>query len=61
LPTAEFWPHPNGKNAYLSTIGDRLYALDISDPQHPRITDSVLVDARVVNDVMTTPMASTAS
>ena len=54
FPTAEFWPHPNGRNAYLSTIGDRVYALDISDPANPRITDSVIVDARVVNDVMTT-------
>jgi hypothetical protein len=54
LPTAEFWPHPDGRHAYLSTIGDRMYALDISDPARPRITDSVVVDARVVNDVMTT-------
>jgi hypothetical protein len=54
LPTAEFWPHPNGRNAYLTTLGDRIYALDISDPSNPRITDSVVVDARVVNDLMTT-------
>ncbi len=54
LETAEFWPHPNGRNAYLSTIGDRLYALDISDPSNPRITDSVVVDARVINDIQTT-------
>jgi hypothetical protein len=54
LPTAEFWPHPNGRNAYLSTIGDRVYALDISNPASPTITDSVIVDARVVNDVMST-------
>jgi hypothetical protein len=52
--TAEFWPHPNGKNAYLSTIGDRVYALDISNPASPQITDSIVVDARVINDVMTT-------
>jgi hypothetical protein len=52
--TAEFWPHPNGRNAYLSTIGDRVYALDISDPANIRITDSVVVDARVINDVMST-------
>jgi hypothetical protein len=52
--TAEFWPHPNGRNAYLSTIGDRMYALDISDPAKPTITDSVVVDARHINDVMTT-------
>jgi hypothetical protein len=54
LATAEFWPHPNGRNAYLSTIGDRVYALDISDPSNVRVTDSVVVDARVINDVMST-------
>jgi hypothetical protein len=51
---AELWLHPDGKHAYLSTIGDRIYAIDITDPAQPRITDSVVVDARVVNDVMTT-------
>ena len=50
---AEFWPHPNGRNAY-TTAGDRLYALDISDPAGMRITDSVIVDARFMNDFMTT-------
>ncbi|MBI2072315.1 MAG: Ig-like domain-containing protein [Gemmatimonadetes bacterium] len=54
LLTAEFWPHPNGRNAYLSTVGDRLYALDIADPATPVVTDSVLVDARHINDVMAT-------
>lgn len=51
---AELWLHPDGKHAYLSTVGDRIYAIDISDPARPSITDSVLVDARTVNDVMTT-------
>lgn len=51
---AELWIHPDGKHAYLSTIADRIYAIDISDPAKPFITDSVVVDARVVNDVMTT-------
>ena len=54
LLTAEFWPHPNGRNAYLSTVGDRVYALDITDPAAPVVTDSVLVDARHINDVMAT-------
>ena len=54
LLTAEFWPHPNGKNAYLSTVGDKLYALDISNPASPTITDSVIVDARHINDIMST-------
>ena len=54
LATTEFWPHPDGRHAYLATLGDRLYALDISDPTGPRITDSVMVDSRLINDVMTT-------
>ena len=54
LPTTEFWPHPNGKNAYLATMADRLYALDISDPAAVRITDSVMADTRIINDVMAT-------
>ena len=51
---AEFWLHPDGKHGYLSTIGDRVYAVDVSNPAAPVITDSVVVDARVINDVMTT-------
>src|SRR5439155_9488648 len=35
--------------------GDRVYAIDISDPAAPRIVDSIVVNARTVNDVMTTP------
>src|SRR5437762_271766 len=53
-PVARVTLHPDGKHAYMSTIGDRIYAIDISDPAKPFFTDSVLVDARVVNDVMTT-------
>lgn len=51
---AEFWLHPDGKHGYLTTIGDRTYAIDLSDPGNPRITDSVVVDARHINDLMTT-------
>jgi hypothetical protein len=56
----EFWLHPDGKHGYLGTVGfggpggDRLYAIDVSDPADPRIIDSVVVDAREINDVMTT-------
>lgn len=32
-------------------IGDRMYAWDVTDPANPVLTDSVVVDARVVNDV----------
>jgi hypothetical protein len=52
---AEFWPHPNGRTAYVTTTGaDKLYAVDISNPAAMRITDSLTVDARVINDFMTT-------
>lgn len=51
---AEFWLHPNGRHGYISTIGDRIYAIDVSNPAAPAITDSVVVDARGINDVMTT-------
>jgi hypothetical protein len=54
LQSAEFWLHPNGRNGYLSTIADRVYAIDVSNPAAPVITDSVVVDARTINDVMTT-------
>ncbi|HEY2971202.1 MAG TPA: Ig-like domain-containing protein [Pyrinomonadaceae bacterium] len=43
-----------GNYAYLSTISDKLLVYDISDPAHPKQTDSVKVDARLINDVSTT-------
>jgi hypothetical protein len=52
--STEFWLHPDGRHGYLGTLGDRLYAMDLADPAKPVITDSVMVDARTINDVMTT-------
>ena len=52
--TAELWVHPSGKCLYLSTIADRVYAVDITEVAAPRIVDSMVTDARIVNDVMTT-------
>ena len=52
--TSEVWVHPNGKVAYLGTLGDRLYALDISNPASPVIVDSVVANTRHVNDIMST-------
>jgi uncharacterized protein YjdB len=43
-----------GNYAYYSTIADRFFVFDISDPAHPKLTDTVKVDARIVNDIMTT-------
>ena len=57
FPTSELWIHPNGNVAYLGTHlgGDRLYAVDISNPASPVVVDSIVVNAREINDMMTTP------
>src|SRR5947208_784949 len=52
--TAEVWVHPSGRCLYLTTIADRVYAVSIADPASPRIVDSMMTDARFINDVMTT-------
>jgi hypothetical protein len=43
-----------GNYAYYSTISDKFLVYDISDPAHPKLTHTVKVDARLVNDIMTT-------
>jgi hypothetical protein len=55
--TAEVWIHPNGNVAYLGTHGggDRVYTIDISNPATPVVVDSIQMNTRLVNDVMTTP------
>jgi len=55
LATSEVWVHPNGKVAYLGTIlgGDRVYVINVADPAKPTIVDSVMVNARTINDIMT--------
>lgn len=40
--------------------GQRMYAWDVTDPAKPVLTDSVVVDARVVNDVKVNPAATVA-
>ena len=54
--TSEVWIHPNGNVAYLGTHmgGDRVYALDITDPANPKIVDSIQSNTRLVNDMQTT-------
>jgi len=50
--TAEEWIF--GNYAYISTIADRFLVYDISDPAKPNLTDTVKVDARIINDISTT-------
>ncbi len=52
LQAAEGWAI--GNVYYVSTIADRIYAFDISNPAAPVKTDSVMFDARIINDISTT-------
>jgi hypothetical protein len=49
---AELWPVDDV--VYVSTIAGAVYVYDITNPAAPRLTDSLKVDARLVNDVSTT-------
>jgi hypothetical protein len=44
-----------GNYAYYSTISDRFLVYDISSPANPKLTDTIKVDARIINDIATTP------
>jgi uncharacterized protein YjdB len=44
-----------GHHAYLSTIADKVYVYDIADPANPKLLDTLKVDARIINDISTTP------
>ncbi|MGH9752563.1 MAG: Ig-like domain-containing protein [Blastocatellia bacterium] len=44
-----------GNHLYVSTIWDQVQVYDISDPKNPKLTDTIKVDARVINDVSVTP------
>ncbi|HEU4388294.1 MAG TPA: Ig-like domain-containing protein [Blastocatellia bacterium] len=49
---AEQWAF--GNYVYLSSISDKVLAYDISNPSQPKLTDTLKVDARIINDVSTT-------
>jgi hypothetical protein len=53
LQMAEHWAI--GNVLYTSTIADKVYTFDITNPASPVLTDSISVDARTINDVQTTP------
>jgi hypothetical protein len=54
--TSEVWIHPNGNVAYLGTHmgGDRMYAIDITNPASPVVVDSLQANMRLTNDMQTT-------
>ncbi|MFW6080161.1 MAG: hypothetical protein ACODAE_11100 [Gemmatimonadota bacterium] len=64
-PTSDLWVFRgrDGRDyAYVGTHlgGQTMYAWDVTDPSNPVLTDSVVVDARVVNDVKVNDDASIA-
>jgi len=44
-----------GHHAYVSTIADKVFVYDIADPANPKLLDTLKVDARIINDISTTP------
>ncbi len=50
--TAEEWII--GNYAYVSTIADKFMVYDISNPASPKLTATIKVDARIINDISTT-------
>lgn len=52
LQVAEQWLL--GNYIYISTIWDQVQVYDISNPKNPKLTDTIKVDARVINDVSVT-------
>jgi hypothetical protein len=52
LQAAEQWLL--GNYIYISTIWDQVQVYDISDPKNPKLTDTIKVDARTINDVSVT-------
>lgn len=64
-PTSDLWAFKglDGRDyVYTGTHsgGQKMYAWDVTDPASPVLTDSVVVDARVVNDVKVNEDASLA-
>jgi plastocyanin len=53
IQTTEEWIM--GNHLYVSTLSDRIFDYDISDPSKPKELDSLKADARLINDISTTP------
>ena len=58
--TSEVWIHPNGKVAYLGTHmgGDRVYAIDISNPGNPVVVDSIMSSPEVAAELARRTLAA---
>jgi plastocyanin len=53
IQTTEEWVV--GNHLYYATLADKIFSYDISDPAHPKALDTMKADARLINDLSTTP------
>ena len=53
IQTTEEWVV--GNHLYYATLADKIFSYDISDPAHPKALDTLKADARLINDLSTTP------
>jgi plastocyanin len=53
IQTTEEWVV--GNHLYYATLADKIFSYDISDPGHPKALDTLKADARLINDLSTTP------
>jgi plastocyanin len=53
IQTTEEWIV--GHHLFYSTLSDRIFSYDISDAAHPKQLDTMKADARLINDISTTP------
>lgn len=53
IQTSEEWII--GDHLYVATISDKVFVYDISNPGDPKPTGSMKADARLINDISTTP------
>ena len=53
IQTTEEWVM--GNHLYVASLSDKIYDYDISDPAKPKALDSLKADARLINDLSTTP------
>jgi plastocyanin len=53
MQTTEEWVV--GDHLYVATLADRIFSYDISDPKNPKQLNMLKADARLINDLSTTP------
>ncbi len=53
IQTSEEWII--GDHLYVATVADKVFEYDVSNPSNPKFIGSMKADARLINDISTTP------